>query len=83
MNRNLESKARAIMAQHAEEIARVKADLMNFDIPAQRSINAGFTRMGEQRFRGGDDLWEAITAIENGWEYERPPARLVARWACY
>ena len=63
------------------EIARIrKALAMDFETPAQSSINAGFCRMGIDRFRSGDDLWEMIQAIENGTEYERPAARLIARW---
>lgn len=80
----LETRARAIMAQHGAEVDRIKQDLLNCDIPAQRSINAGFARMGVDRLTpGGDDLWEMITCLEAGWEYERPEPRLVARWAAY
>lgn len=63
------------------EIARIrKALAMDFETPAQSSINAGFCRMGIDRFCSGDDLWEMIQAIESGTEYERPAARLIARW---
>jgi hypothetical protein len=80
----LEASARAVMAEHSKEIARIKTDLLNFDAPAQRAINAGFSRMGVTRFPGGkDDLWEMIVAIDNGWDYQRPPAGLINRWAAY
>ena len=82
--KKLEAAARAVMAEHADEIARIQADLGNCEVPAQRSINAGFARMGINRFPAGkDDLWEMITDLQNGWEYERPPVRLIDRWMRY
>lgn len=66
-------------------IQEIKQQLAtNFDAPAQRIINAGFARMGVDRFdRNGNDLWEMAVCEENGWEYEKPPAELVNRWARY
>lgn len=72
-----------IRTTHAAEIAQIKADLMNFDIPAQRAINAGFERMSLNRFPNGDDLWEMIVCAENGWQYEKPARHLTHRWASY
>jgi hypothetical protein len=71
--------------QHAAEIERIKSDLAsNFEAPAQRIINAGFSRMNADRFdRAGNDLWEMITCHVNGWEYEKPPVELAHRWARY
>ena len=83
----LKTEAQRLMTRFPAEVARIKSDMLNFDIPAQRAINAGFARMGADRFtRSGDDVWEMITAIEgaaDGWEYRRPPAHLIARWAGY
>lgn len=80
----LREQAAKILRYHIPEIARIKHDLQDFEIPAQRSINASFARMGIARFtRAGDDLWEMITALENGWEYRRPARRLIDRWAAY
>ena len=75
----------AIIDAHSAEIQAIKSGLaMDFDAPAQRIINAGFERMGIDRFtRQGDDLWEMISCHLNGWDYERPPARLTQRWATY
>lgn len=72
-------------AKHAVEIEAIATALAtNFDAPAQRIINAGFARMGVQRFdRQGNDLWEMVTCFKNGWEYEKPPAHLVSCWASY
>lgn len=82
--KKLEALARTVMAEHADELARIGRDLHNFDVPAQRSINAGFARMGVDRFPGGkDDLWEMITDLQSGWEYVRPPAHLIDRWMRY
>jgi hypothetical protein len=81
---DLEAWARRIITQHPKELARIKGDMQDFDIPAQRSINAGFNRMGVSRFTlAGDDLWEMITAVESGWEYARPARHLMQRWASY
>ena len=75
----------------ADFVERYKSDLaaigtqlaQNFEVPAQRTINAGFARMRVDRFtRSGDDLYEMATAFQNGWEYRKPPSHLVARWAC-
>lgn len=80
----LETQARRIMAQHADELRKIHDAMQDFDVPAQRSINAGFARMNVARFtRAGDDLWEMITALENGWEYQRPARHLIDRWASY
>lgn len=78
-------KAKQIMQSHPEEIdALGKSLAMDFDTPAQRLINRAFASMGIDRFTtSGDDLWEAITAIRNGWDYDRPPRYLVDRWASY
>ena len=74
-----------VLETHKAELEQISRELaMNFDAPAQRIINAGFNRMGVARFtRSGDDLWELYTATVNGWEYERPAAHLVQRWASY
>jgi hypothetical protein len=73
------------IAEHKEAIEQIRSGLaMNFDSPAQRIINAGFSQMGVDRFdREGNDLWEMVTCHLNGWEYEKPDARLVNRWASY
>jgi hypothetical protein len=61
-----------------------QALVTNFDVPAQRIINAGFATMGVDRFDSqGNDLWEMIQCHRNGWEYEKPLARLTQRWASY
>ena len=76
-------RAEILRTQYSDQIAWIKRELSeNFDAGAQRIINVGFNRMGENRFtRAGDDLWEMITALENGWEYRRPARHLVDRWA--
>jgi hypothetical protein len=76
-------RAEVLRTQYAEQINWIKRQLAeNFATGAQRIINAGFNRMGQTRFtRAGDDLWEMITALENGWEYQRPARHLVDRWA--
>jgi hypothetical protein len=33
--------------------------------------------------RSGDDIWEQVTCRQHGWEYQKPPRRLVDRWARY
>ncbi len=73
------------IGRHKAELDAIGKQLaMNFDAPAQRIINAGFARMGADRFdRDGNDLWEMVTCHQNGWEYEKPPARLTQRWAGY
>jgi hypothetical protein len=73
------------IAKHSAEVEAIRTQLaINFDAPAQRIINAGFARMGAQRFdRSGNDLWEMISCHLNGWDYEKPPAHLVNRWASY
>ena len=75
----------AIRAKYVEQIQHIKTKLATeFEIPAQSIINHGFACMGIERFdRQGNDLWEMITCAENGWEYERPAAHLVERWARY
>jgi hypothetical protein len=81
----LQQAAGLILAKYPAHVAHIKRELIeNFDAPAQRTINAGFARMGQDRFIGSDDVWEMITAIEsNGeWEYNRPPAHVMQRWAC-
>ena len=79
---SIREQAEKLLRGYTSEIARIKCDMQDFERPAQRCINAGFARMGVSRFtRSGDDLWEMIVAIENGWEYQRPPRHLVDRWA--
>jgi hypothetical protein len=75
----------AFIEKHAAAIDRTrKALAMDFDTPAQRTINRLFAEIGVQRFtRSGDDLWEMIVAHQNGWEYQKPPAYLIARWGSY
>jgi hypothetical protein len=73
----------AFITKHAAEIAEIKAGLLNFDIPAQRTINAGFARMNVARFVGKDDRWEQITCHQNGWEYKQIPPEIMNRWARY
>ena len=70
---------------HKAEIEAIKTQLAtNFDVPAQRIINAGFARMCAHRFdRSGNDLWEMIVCYQNGWDYEKPSAELAQRWASY
>lgn len=72
-----------VIEQHSAAIFALQRDLgQNFDIPAQRLINVAFERMGIVRFdRAGNDMWERIVAIQNGWEYRKPPRHLVDRWA--
>ena len=78
----LTEQAANVLRSNPAEIARIKYDMQDFDIPAQGCINAGFQRMGVARFtRSGDDLWEMIGAIENGWTYRRPARYLLDRWA--
>lgn len=73
----------ALIAKHGAALAAIGAQLaVNFDTPAQRTINAGFERLGIPRFtRAGDDLWEMYTAHSNGWAYTKPPRRLIDRWS--
>jgi hypothetical protein len=80
---DLIGRARVLREQYAPQLAWISRELsQNFDAPAQRIINAGFNRIGQNRFtRAGDDLWEMITALENDWEYQRPARHLVDRWA--
>jgi hypothetical protein len=66
---------------HLDRIGNEMA--VNFDAPAQRIINAGFARMGVPRFVGKDDRWEQVTCFRNGWDYQRPSAELMQRWASY
>lgn len=75
----------AFAEKHAADIREIQSQLaMNFDVPAQRIINTGFVRMGVSRFDStGNDRWEMITCHLNGWEYEKPSAELVNRWARY
>ena len=74
-----------IMKTHAAEIEATGRELaINFDAPAQGIINAMFARIGVARFtRAGDDVWQQIECAKNGWEYARPPRRLIDRWAAY
>lgn len=74
-----------LIAEHSAEIEAIRTQLAtNFDAPAQRIINAGMERMGVQRFLPtGDDVWEMISCQLNGWDYEKPPAQVMARWARY
>lgn len=77
--------AERILRTKGNNIAAIRRQMQNFDIPAQSSINYGFAVMGEDRFTpGGDDVWEMIIALENGaeWEYNRPRPELVSRWRC-
>jgi hypothetical protein len=73
----------AFLTKHAAEIAAIEQGLLNCEIPAQRTINVGFSLMGEPRFVGKDDRWEQITAHKDGSDYEPPPAQLMHRWASY
>jgi hypothetical protein len=76
--------ANTVIECHADQVRLIRVDLMDFDIPAQRSINAGFHRMGIDRFTpAGDDVWQMVFCLENTCEYERPERRLVDRWATY
>jgi hypothetical protein len=78
------SRIEQIIQDHSDEIEAIKSGLaMNFDAPAQRIINAGFTRMGIARFDASGDVWEQIVCHQNGWEYERPSQELQQRWASY
>ena len=79
---SIREQAENLLRWYPTEIARIKSDILNSEDWVQRTINVGFARMGVARFtRSGDDLWEMIVAIENGWEYQRPPRHLVDRWA--
>ena len=85
---SLKAQAERIIARYPDEIAQINADLLNFDIPAQRSINAGFARMETARFTAaGDCVWEMICALVGGsdgpWTYSRPARHLIQRWAGY
>lgn len=52
--------------------------------PAQRIINNAFWDIGINRFTpAGDDRWELWMCHKNGWEYVKPDARLITRWASY
>lgn len=67
--------------KHAAKIAATGQTLaINYDIPAQRIINALFESIGEPRFVGKDDRWEQIIACQNGWEYRPPPKSSIDRW---
>jgi hypothetical protein len=69
----------ALIAKHADIIERCSRDLaMNFNTPAQRIINHACTQMGIARID-----WEKITAVQNGWEFEPPPAEMLRRWEQY
>jgi hypothetical protein len=69
---------------HRAEIDALKTQIAtNFDVPAQRLINAAFSRMGVDRFDSSGDVWEQIVCLENGWEYEQPSFELMERWAGY
>lgn len=71
----------AFVAKHEAEVRRLREQLSCcVHIHAQRVINLAFDRMGESRFVGPDDRWEQITAHLNGWDYNPPPAHLIARW---
>lgn len=73
-----------IIEEHASEIQHISQQLaMNFEVPVQRTINAGFARMGISRFDRSGDVWEQIVCRQNGWEYEVPPQHLMNRWATY
>lgn len=50
----------------------------NFDAPANRVINFSCAKMGISRLD-----WEKIVAVQNGWDYEAPPAKLLRRWEAY
>jgi hypothetical protein len=80
----LKAHAEALIVRHTPIIEQIERDMQNFDIPAQRSINAGFSRMSTDRFTpAGDDLWEMIQAIKGDWTYSRPARHLAQRWAGY
>ena len=75
-----------VMVNHGVTVGEIHDAMQNFEIPAQRSINAGFARMGIARFTSaGDDVWEMITALETSGpnEYQRSPRHLVDRWGSY
>lgn len=80
--KKLETVARRVMAAHPERIAKLRQEMAtNYTVSAQRLINSAFHDMGVNRFPGGvDDLWEMITDLQNDWDYQRPPARILARW---
>jgi hypothetical protein len=72
------------IAAHAVEIEALKTQLAtNYDVPAQRLINAVFAKMGVDRFDRDGDVWEQVVCFQNGWEYEAPSAELQQRWARY
>jgi len=76
--------AQRIIAAYPQELRECRNALLNFDVPAQRTINWFFSRIGVNRFPGGkDDVWEAIMAIDSGTAYEAPPKRLIERWMAY
>lgn len=71
----------AFVAKHEAEVSRLRKDLVeSFSASTQTIINMAFSQMGERRFVGTDDRWEQITAHLNGWDYNPPPAHLIARW---
>ena len=84
-NQSQKSNIGRLIDRYSAEIELIRQQLAtNFDVPAQRTINAGFAHMGLDRFdRDGNDLWEMISCHLNGWEYEKPPAELIDRWAKY
>lgn len=77
--------ANQIMKVHAAEVEQIGRELaINFDYPAQAIINAGFGRMGVERFTSaGDDLWLQIECVKNETQYNRPPRHLINRWKRY
>jgi hypothetical protein len=68
-----------LIADHQETIEWCNRELAtNFNVPAQRTINAACSRMGVTRLD-----WEKMDAIRNNTEYERPPHAMLDRWARY
>lgn len=65
--------------KHADAIRTCSVELAtNFNRPAQRIIGYACADMGISRLD-----WEKITAVQNNWEYEKPSASMLARWASY
>ena len=69
----------ALIARHAAVIDRCRKDLgTNFEVPAQRIINAACYQMGCSRLD-----WEKIVAVQADWEFTPIPKHILARWEAY
>ena len=79
-----EKKLDAIIATHKVTLEELSRELAtNYETPAQALINRAFAGMGLDRFKGGHDLFERITARRDGIPYEPVPRHLIDRWRRY